>query len=74
MCSTCGHFGQHASWCPYNDSEETFTCGCCDEGICEGEEYIEINGKHYHKECLLENYCAMELLEMFGVKVEIASK
>lgn len=74
MCSICGCFGQHDSWCPYNDSKRIFTCACCDEGICDGEKYIKINGKYYHEECLAENYSMSEILEMFGAKVEIARK
>lgn len=52
--------------------EPVHKCECCGEGICDGEYFFEINGKHYHKECILDNYCNAELLKMLGVKVEIA--
>ena len=73
MCSICGSLICD-TWCPNHRDEGIYTCACCDDGICDGESYYEINGKHYHKECLTENYCTSEILDMFGAKVEIARK
>lgn len=44
---------------------------CCDEEIREGEEYAEINGRYYHKECL-ENMDIDEILALFDVPIEVA--
>ena len=71
MCSICGGI-QHATWCPERSDPSVFTCESCGEGICDGEQYYEINGKYYHNECLHDNYCISEILKMFGAKVEIA--
>lgn len=55
----------------YNDSF-AFVCEQCKEGIYNGERYYEINNKHYHRDCLLDNFSTSELLELMKSEAKIA--
>lgn len=55
-------------------SEPIYTCACCDEGICEGEEYYRVGNSCFHWECLKDNYCNVELLELFGATPRLATR
>ena len=50
----------------------TFVCEQCKEGIYNGERYYEINNKHYHRDCLLDNFSTSELLELMKSEAKIA--
>ncbi|MGM9645284.1 MAG: LIM domain-containing protein [Eubacteriales bacterium] len=55
----------------YKD-EFVFVCEECKEGIYSGEKYYEINGKRYHRDCLLDNFSTHELLELINKKANTA--
>ena len=55
----------------YND-RLAFVCEQCKEGIYNGERYYEINNKHYHRDCLLDNFSTSELLELMKSEAKIA--
>ena len=71
MCNICGQFNC-ASWCPNNYDAGVFTCESCGEGIGNVDKCFEINGKHYHKRCLINNFCKEELIEIFCGESETA--
>ena len=49
-----------------------FRCDCCGKGIYNGEFFYNIDGKNFHSECISENYTTAEILELVGIKKEIA--
>jgi hypothetical protein len=50
-----------------------FTCDKCGNGICEGDEYVDIDGEHYHIDCLTE-MSIREVVKLFGYRVEEAEE
>lgn len=52
--------------------ENIFICPFCGEIIAEGERYYELNGKRYHADCVNDNLCVIEVLDILGIKREIA--
>ena len=49
-----------------------FVCEQCEQGIYNGERYYEIDGKRYHKDCLIDNFSTLELLELIEIRAKIA--
>lgn len=74
MCSEC-HSWSHLLGCP-NMSEPTpiYTCKYCGEGIFVEDKYAEIDGNYYHADCLSDEMPIYELLDMFGVSVQMAQE
>lgn len=64
-CPYCRGIGEHDYRCPlWQPSKKArVKCGYCDEYIFEGDDYVEINGWTYHKDCLTVN----RLLDLMGV-------
>ena len=67
-CPYCRGVGEHDYRCPLwtPNKKATIKCGICDEYIDEGEEYVEIDGWDYHKDCLTVD----NLLDAIGVIAE----
>lgn len=73
MCAVCLK-SPCDSRCPNApEPKAVFACSFCDEGILAGDEYAEIDGSHYHIDCL-EDMGTRELLQMFGVGTLAASE
>lgn len=68
MCDICGVNGGHNKHCPYYEPPVAIHyCSICDDGIYEGEEYIEnIDGEYVHYDCVNN---MRELIEFLGGKV-----
>ena len=71
MCSICNCFPCHGGTAC---AKPIYTCGCCGEGICEGERYYQVGKSYFHKDCLAENYCNEELLALFGATPRVATR
>ena len=52
--------------------EKVFICPKCGEAIAQGEEKYSIGGNYYHATCVTEDCCVLEVLDMLGIKREIA--
>ena len=70
-CEYCGQYGNHHSRCPlYEPPKATCCCSICNEGIYDGEEYIENDvGEYAHLECVdhgrdLVKFLGYEIKEM----------
>ena len=52
-CEYCGNYGNHHPRCPLCEPPKTtHYCSICNEGIYDGEEYIENDiGEYAHWEC-----------------------
>lgn len=46
-------------------------CAYCKDGIFEGEEMVEIDGRFYHVDCIAE-MSTTELLNILGLETEVA--
>lgn len=58
---------------PHYDRESAvFRCRFCKQGIYQGELFYDIYGEKFHTDCVSENYTAREMLELVGIKEEIA--
>lgn len=57
------------SHCPnYEAPKAIYYCSCCDEGIYDGEEYIENqNGEYRHYECF---HGMRDLLQWLGYEIK----
>lgn len=68
MCNICGHTHCH-SRCPnYIAPKANHYCSICQEGIYDGEEYIENdNGEYAHWECV--SY-GMDLVRFLGYEIK----
>lgn len=72
MCSECRMNPCH-SQCPNApEPEAVYECAYCGEGITEGEEYVEIDGKHYHRDSCIEDVALALLYEKLGLETEVA--
>ena len=70
-CEYCGQYGTHHPRCPlYEPQKASYYCSICDEGILNGEEYIENDcGEYAHWECVdygrdLVRFLGCEIKEM----------
>ena len=70
-CIYCGQYGTHHPRCPlYEPPKSYHYCSICEEGICDGEEYIENDdGECAHWECVsygrdLAKFLGYEIKEM----------
>ena len=68
LCKYC-HKLEHPQGCPnYIPPKSTHYCSICDEGIYNGEEYIENDdGEYAHWECV--NY-GRDLVEWLGYEIK----
>lgn len=73
MCSICNQFICPPD-CPNHFEKGIYTCGCCGNGICDGDGYYKIGNSYFHKECLLNSYDKDELLLLCGATPRIATK
>lgn len=71
MCAIC-HQSPCDCRCP-NAPEPAalYTCAECGEGILQGDEYVEENGKKYHIDCL-DGMNIKGVLKVFGIDVKTA--
>lgn len=55
-CDICGRIGGHHSMCPnYTPPKASRYCSICDNGIYDGEEYIEnLDGEYAHYDCITD--------------------
>lgn len=68
MCSVCLRTPCD-SRCPNaTEPEHIYECEFCDGGITYGEDFVEIDGKYYHVDCL----SVTDLLELLDIDVEVA--
>lgn len=70
-CEYCGQYITHHSRCPlYESPKASHYCSICEEGIYDGEEYIENDdGEYAHWECVdygrdLAKWLGYEIKEM----------
>ena len=70
-CEYCGKYVTHHPRCPlYEPPKPTYCCSICNEGIYDGEEYIENDvGEYAHLECVdhvrdLVKFLGYEIKEM----------
>lgn len=68
MCSMCMRTPCHPRCPNAPEPEHIHECEFCDEGITAGDDFVEIGGKYYHKDCLGVD----ELLEIFEIDVCVA--
>ena len=55
QCDICyGGGNVHALGCPNTPRNPIYECKTCDEGICEGESYIDTGNGYICKECAKE--------------------
>lgn len=68
-CKYCGKYENHHPRCPlYESSKASHYCSICQEGILNGEEYIENdNGEYAHWECV--DY-GRDLVEFLGYRIK----
>ena len=68
-CEYCGQYGTHHSRCPlYEPPKSSHYCSICEEGIYDGEEYIENDcGEYAHLECV---NTGRDMAEFLGYIVE----
>lgn len=57
--------------CPNYVPQVVGKCTACHEDLCEGEDFVEIDGKQYHLDCV-ESMTTTELLELCGLTVQRA--
>ena len=67
-CEYCQQYGTHHPRCPlYEPNKATCYCSICEEGIYDGEEYIENDyGKYAHWDCV--NY-GRDLIKFLGYEI-----
>ena len=72
-CEYCGKYVTHHPRCPlYEPPKPTYCCSICNEGIYDGEEYIENDvGEYAHWECVdhgrdLVKFLGYEIKEMYS--------
>ena len=65
----CGQYGSHNQRCPlYEPLKATHYCSICQEGIYNGEEYIENDdGEYAHFECV--SY-GKDMAEFLGYEIK----
>lgn len=68
MCSECLRTPCHPRCPNAPDPEPIYDCEFCDGGITAGEDFVEIDGKYYHVDCL----SVTELLEILEIDVHVA--
>lgn len=68
MCSECLSTPCHPRCPNAPDPEHIYECEFCDGGITSGEDFVEIDGKYYHKDCLSVD----DLLELLDIDVQVA--
>ena len=57
---------------PERKDEPIYVCESCQEGIFDGDEYVDIDGSYHHLYCL-EDMSTRELLEFLGFTIHTAS-
>ena len=72
MCEICGHMNCH-SRCPnYIAPKTSHYCSICEDGIYDGEEYIENDvGEYAHSDCF---FGTKDVIEWLGHDVKIMSE
>ncbi len=65
MCIQCGMTPCHRGCSNAQDPPKVYHCKYCGEDIVEGEEYVELEGEHYHQECFEDN-AVLILMEEYG--------
>ena len=68
MCSECMSNPCHPRCPNAQEPEHVYECEFCDSGIIYGDDFVEIDGKYYHVDCLDVD----ELLKLMDVDVQIA--
>ena len=72
-CEYCGKYGTHHPRCPlYEPPRASHFCSICNEGILNGEEYIENdNGEYAHTDCFSG---ISDVVEWLGYDMRIMSE
>ena len=66
-CDICGRINGHLHSCPLETNDKKFLrCSYCEDEIADGEDYVEINGEYYHKDCLSIDL----LLDLIDVQIK----
>ena len=73
MCTICDQL-----ICPHGcpnspEPPPVYTCCMCDEGIADGERYVDLGSGPMHFWCMEENYSPIEVYEALGEQVHTAS-
>ena len=66
ICDVCGRINGHLSRCPeHEEIKPNHYCSICNEGIYDGEEYIENDTSEYaHWECIDGKFSMAEWLKI----------
>lgn len=65
MCSVCRQHPCHPCCPNAPEPKKVYACSNCNEDICFGDEYAEIDGEKYCKSCI-NDMTAKEIVELFG--------
>ncbi len=63
QCNYCERINGHLHGCPLEVDDNRIKCVRCGYGIADGDDYVELDGEYYHKDCLSINF----LLDYFNV-------
>ena len=68
-CEYCLREKGHDYRCPDYENNAVHQCSICDEGICNGEEYVKnIDGEYVHYDCFT-NQSYQEMIDWLGGSV-----
>ena len=65
MCSICGYSTCPAGCPNADDPPAVYNCEICGESIVVGDEYVDLDGEKFHRECF-EDLDTGELMEYIG--------
>lgn len=68
MCAECHSYPCHPRCPNAPEPKHVYECESCEEGICYGDDFVEIDGKCYHVDCL----DVEDLLKMMGIDIMTA--
>ena len=72
VCTECRQ-SPCSSGCPNCEPEKSiYICANCSEAIYEGDKYMEIDNRHFHKECIYDLDIVTVLRQCFDMEVKTA--
>ena len=73
MCSICGYSTCPAGCPNADDPPAVYNCEICGESIVVGDEYVDLDGEKFHRECF-EDLDTGELMEYIGGSIRTANE
>lgn len=71
MCSICQQWPCNPRCPNAPDPPTVYTCKHCSEPIVDGDEYVELEGEYYHRDCFSDSAEAI-LMEQYGATMGVA--